>query len=180
MHSISTFKRAPIWTSWPTPAATRQVPAAAGAQVEQRCRRHGGNRRHRGPGGSGGASNAGQSPDTETQPIDTSGRAMLLKLPGMTIEIADAILDWIDDDDEPREYGAEIDFYSTLTPPYSPQNGPLKTIEELLLVRGITPDMLFGRDINRNGMIDVQEMDLPLVINGDPETGRWTWAGRLT
>ena len=29
---------------------------------------------------------------------------------------------------------------------YSCKNGPLDTIEELLLVKGVTPDLLFGRD----------------------------------
>ncbi len=133
-------------------------------------------------GGTGGASGNGSNSNPATAAIDMSGRAILLKLPGMTIEIADAILDWIDADDEPREYGAEIDYYSNLTPPYTPQNGPLKTIEELLLVRGITADMLFGRDINRNGMIDVQEMDLPVLIEGDPGDGSLDlgWSAYLT
>lgn len=48
-----------------------------------------------------------------------SGRTLLLTLPGMTEEIADAILDWIDEDDEPRQFGAEIDYYASLTPGYA-------------------------------------------------------------
>ena len=35
-------------------------------------------------------------------------------LPGMTEDVADAILDWLDTDDEPRELGAEIEYYSGL------------------------------------------------------------------
>ena len=35
-----------------------------------------------------------------------------------------------------------------------PKNGPLETVEELLLVRGVTPQLLFGADINRNGQLD--------------------------
>ena len=39
-----------------------------------------------------------------------------------------------------REYGAEFsDYYSTLSPGYQPRNGPPETIDELLLVRGVTP-----------------------------------------
>ncbi|HTN76629.1 MAG TPA: hypothetical protein VL096_15320, partial [Pirellulaceae bacterium] len=41
-----------------------------------------------------------------------------------------------------------------LQPPYAPQNGPLDTVEQLLLVRGVTPELLFGMDVNRNGMVD--------------------------
>ena len=73
-------------------------------------------------------------------------KTMLMALPGMTDEIADAILDWIDADDTPRPSGAESDFYGSLSPPYAARNGPPVTIEELLLVRGVTPELLFGLD----------------------------------
>lgn len=82
---------------------------------------------------------------------------LLMGLPGMTEEVAEAILDFIDPDDEPRMLGAEIDHYSGLSPAYRPKNGPLDTVEELLLVRGITPELLFGADINRNGTLDPHE-----------------------
>ena len=88
---------------------------------------------------------------------ENGGRDLLMGLPGMTEEIADAILDWIDTDDDEREFGAEADYYQQLTPPYTAKNGPLDTIEELLLVRGVTPQLLYGLDINRNGLIDVHE-----------------------
>jgi Type II secretion system (T2SS), protein K len=87
-----------------------------------------------------------------------AGRTLLMALPGMTEDIADAILDWLDTDDEPREFGAEVDYYSGLTPPYGCKNGPVDTVEELLLVRGVTPQLLFGADINRNGQLDQHEM----------------------
>jgi DNA uptake protein ComE-like DNA-binding protein len=85
-------------------------------------------------------------------------RKLLMSLPGLDAGIADAILDWIDEDDEAREYGAESAYYSTLEPPYAPKNGPLDTVEELLRVRGVTPEMLFGTDANRNGQIDPNEI----------------------
>ena len=87
-----------------------------------------------------------------------TGRTFLMALPGMTEDVADAILDWMDEDEEPREYGAEFsDYYATLQPAYEPRNGPLQTVEELLLVRGVLPQLLFGADFNRNGMIDQHE-----------------------
>src|SRR5262249_51109646 len=67
-----------------------------------------------------------------------SAHKLLMTLPGMTDSIADAILDWIDPDDEQREQGAERDYYSNLPHPYAPRNGPLASIEELLLVRDVT------------------------------------------
>jgi len=90
-----------------------------------------------------------------------SGRELLMALPGMNEEIADCILDYIDEDDEPRELGAEFDYYNTLDPPYNPKNAPLETVEELLLVRGVTPELLFGRDTNRNGLVDDHEWAPP-------------------
>jgi len=88
---------------------------------------------------------------------ENGGRTLLMALPGMTENEADAIMDWIDEDDEPREYGAEYDYYQGLSSPYAPTNGPFNTVEELLLVRGVSPQLLFGADVNRNGMVDAHE-----------------------
>lgn len=83
---------------------------------------------------------------------------ILMALPGMTEEIADAILDFLDEDDITRPYGAEFeDYYSQLQPPYKPADGPINSIEQLLLVRGVTPALLFGYDENRNGFLDQAE-----------------------
>src|SRR4029453_19264093 len=89
--------------------------------------------------------------------VPGSGRTLLMALPGMTEDVADAILDWLDPDDEPRELGAEVDYYSSLSPPYGTKNGPVDTVEELLLVRGVTPQLLFGMDSNRNCQLDQHE-----------------------
>ncbi len=42
-------------------------------------------------------------------------------LPGMTVEIADAILDYIDADEEPRPYGAESEYYRSSLVPIEPR-----------------------------------------------------------
>lgn len=60
----------------------------------------------------------------------------------------DAILDWLDDDDDVRDLGAESDDYEGSEIPYSAKNGPMNSIEELLLIRGITPEVFF--DLNRD------------------------------
>ncbi len=108
-------------------------------------------------GASTGVAGATVSAAAEEAP-PTLGAQMLLALPGMTEDVADAVLDFIDEDDEPRPYGAEYDFYQQLVPPYRPINGPLVSIEQLLLVRGITPQLLFGYDANRNGFLDGNEL----------------------
>jgi type II secretory pathway component PulK len=93
---------------------------------------------------------------------DSSGQTlqnMLLQLPNMTQDVVDAVIDWIDADEQPRASGAESDYYSGLTPPYNTKDGPLDSIEELLLVRGVTPQLLLGNDRNRNGQLDPGEDD---------------------
>jgi DNA uptake protein ComE-like DNA-binding protein len=108
---------------------------------------------------------------------------MLMTLPGMSESIADAILDWIDADDEPREFGAERDYYASLSPPYAPKNGPFETIEELLRVKEVTPTLLFGIDVNRNGNIDPSEQNestttaLQSGMNGSMDRG---WQAYVT
>jgi general secretion pathway protein K len=58
--------------------------------------------------------------------------------------IADSILDWRDRDALYRLNGAEDDYYQSLDPPYMAGNGRIETLEELLLIRGITPDYFYG------------------------------------
>ena len=55
--------------------------------------------------------------------------------------ITDSILDWLDEDDLHHINGAEKDFYASLPEPYEPKNGPFESIEELTLVKGITPQI---------------------------------------
>lgn len=113
---------------------------------------------------------------------DGNAKKILMNLPGMTDQIADAILDWLDPDDQQRDNGAERDYYATLNPPYEPRNGPLASIEELLLVRGVTPALLFGADLNRNMQIDGNEQNLTQIDNADNSQGYLNrgWAAYLT
>lgn len=60
------------------------------------------------------------------------------------VDPTDAILDWMDPDDVPREEGAEADYYAGLDVPIGIKNGPMDSLEELLMVKGITPDLYFG------------------------------------
>jgi hypothetical protein len=106
------------------------------------------------------------------------GRQLLMALPLMSEDVADAILDWLDEDSEPREYG--IEDYSSRNPPYACKNGPMDSIEELLLVRGVTPQLLFGLDSNHNGIVDLDEQyaaDGTVAYEPEMQLG---WANFLT
>lgn len=83
----------------------------------------------------------------------------LMLLPNMTEDVADAILDWTDPDDDVRELGAEEGFYSRLLSPYKPRNGPMRTLAELELVAGVEPELVRGEDWNLNGRLDPNEDD---------------------
>lgn len=115
---------------------------------------------------------------TDEVSADNLAASLLMALPGMTEETADAILDWLDEDEEPRPYGAEIEYYSTLPTPYEPANGPVATVDELLLVKGVTPTLLFGADVNRNGVIDPDEQQRFGV--GIDTPGALGWSAYLT
>ncbi|MCX6930429.1 MAG: general secretion pathway protein GspK [Verrucomicrobia bacterium] len=63
---------------------------------------------------------------------------------GQATPIVNSILDWIDPDENTHVEGAESDYYQTLTPPYEAKNGPIDDISELLLIKGITPEVYYG------------------------------------
>lgn len=113
---------------------------------------------------------------------DNTARERLLMLPGMDSEIADAILDWIDADDRPREFGAEADYYQQLAPAYKPANGPLTDLDELLAVRGVTPSLLYGIDTNRNYEVDPTESNRAAQLDTDTTDGLLDrgWSAYLT
>lgn len=91
--------------------------------------------------------------------LNTATAAQLEALPDMTPDIAAAIVDFRDADDTPLPYGAESAVYLGLTQPYRAKNAPFESLSELLLVRGITPAVLYGEDRNLNGILDANEDD---------------------
>jgi DNA uptake protein ComE-like DNA-binding protein len=106
----------------------------------------------------------------------------LLAIGGMTPEIADAILDWLDADENPRPNGAEFEAYQQLVPSYEPRNGPIADLDELLLVRGVTPELLYGVDQNRNFQIEANELPRGLLVELDNTDGSLNggWSAYLT
>ncbi|MHB9098525.1 MAG: type II secretion system minor pseudopilin [Syntrophales bacterium] len=58
--------------------------------------------------------------------------------------IVDSIMDWRDKDSLHRLNGAEDEYYLSLPQPYKCKNGDFTSIDELLLVRGVTPEIFYG------------------------------------
>jgi general secretion pathway protein K len=67
--------------------------------------------------------------------------------------LAQAILDWIDGDDLRRAQGAEAVEYRRLGLDHLPRNGPIATLEELLHVRGMTREILYGSAGDRRALV---------------------------
>jgi general secretion pathway protein K len=64
----------------------------------------------------------------------------LLDLLDLSSDIADQLLDWIDEDSEPRFSGAEDDAYSRRRPPMRAANAPLGDVSELRLLPAVDGD----------------------------------------
>ena len=76
--------------------------------------------------------------------------------------VTDSILDWRDPDDFYRLNGAENDYYRALKEPYDCKNGNFDSLEELLLVRGITSDLFYGK---KRGEADSEKVGLKDIFS---------------
>lgn len=96
---------------------------------------------------------------------ETTLRCVLTKLrieePRRSI-LVDSILDWRDEDKLHRTNGAEYDdYYKFLSPSYTPKDGPFDAVEDLLWVRGVTPELFYGSE-GEAGLKDIFTVDSPI------------------
>lgn len=88
--------------------------------------------------------------------------------------LVDPIQDWVDPDDDQDSFnGAEDSYYQRLDPPYHCKNAPMDTLSELLLVRGISPEIyqrispylttVSVKTSSGNGLINLNTADLPVL-----------------
>jgi type II secretory pathway component PulK len=111
--------------------------------------------------------------------LNTADDKELAILPGITQELADSIVDWRDPDNTITGQGGENDYYTTLPEPYQCKNGPFETVEELRLLKNTSgqdiEQILFGYDLNHNGVVDQQELQgggLAMGFNANNGAGR--------
>jgi len=109
--------------------------------------------------------------------------------------ITSSIKDWLDSNDDDAitgVNGAESDYYQGLDPPYSCRNEPVKNLDELVLIKGITSELYYGimkgysvsrcltiygaervansdNLIKFNGKININTADIPVLIALLPE-----------
>ena len=109
--------------------------------------------------------------------VNVASADELGKLYGMTPDVVAAIIDWRDEDNTVTPGGAELEYYASLQPPSLPRNGPLQTVRELLMVRGISRELLLGSDARQNGLPGAEGDDREESSLGNMDAG---WASLLT
>lgn len=77
--------------------------------------------------------------------------------------VADSILDYVDSDEFHRLNGAENQYYYSLDIPYECKDSAVESMEELLLVKDVTPELYFGGE-GHPGLVDL------LTIEGNSKT----------
>ncbi len=91
--------------------------------------------------------------------INSASETMLSMLPNMTSDVAASIVNWRRTTPTTDGLGATDSDYESMKPdPYEQKHGLYETTEELLLVKGMTTDLLFGHDRNRDGTVDANEL----------------------
>jgi len=121
--------------------------------------------------------------------INTNGTKVNEPLAGVATELlnelgrddaaalVDAVIDWIDPDDQVRPEGAEDDYYRGLDPPLSIPNRRLLSPGELGMVKGFDRDLLYGHD-DFPGLLSLITVwgDGRVNVNtADPEADKKPW-----
>jgi type II secretory pathway component PulK len=87
--------------------------------------------------------------------MESKIKTILLAIPNIDEDKANAVINWSKEGGTPDP--GEASYYSSLG--YQAKGGPYDTLDEMLLVKGWTPKLLYGNDKNRNGRLDPDEDD---------------------
>jgi DNA uptake protein ComE-like DNA-binding protein len=99
--------------------------------------------------------------------INVAPQNILERLPGMTAEVAAAIVQWRTSGGSSSSANGGV---SSQT--YVIKQAPFESIEELALVSGMTEAILYGEDTNLNGVLDPNEDDGDKSLPADNADGR--------
>jgi competence ComEA-like helix-hairpin-helix protein len=127
--------------------------------------------------GGGGGLQYGISDEESRLNVNVASEEELGKLDGMTPGVVMAIMNWRHADNAPASGGPEWDYYASLQPPSQPRDGPLQTVRELLMVRGVSRELLLGSDAHRNGLLTAENDDREASSLSNWDAG---WAELLT
>ena len=88
--------------------------------------------------------------------------------------LMDFIKDWLDTDDAVTRFGAESGYYQGLEPSYACNNGPMASLDRLVLIKGMSEELVYGTaekkgilpylSVHGNGKININTAG-PVVLN---------------
>lgn len=93
------------------------------------------------------------------------------------VAIVNSVKDWLDSNDDDATTGlsgAESSYYEDLEPPYKSRNGPILDLNDLLLIKGITPKLFNGGE-QKPGMAGY--MTVYGMTTGEGTS--YNWPGRI-
>jgi general secretion pathway protein K len=103
----------------------------------------------------------------------------LAQLLGHHTEWVEALLDWLDPDDLRRPRGAEGEYYRVQKRPHAAKNGPLDSLGEILLIKGVDPSLFYGKEdrpgmksyltVHSDGRININTAGLPVLMSLSPK-----------
>ncbi len=107
----------------------------------------------------------------------------LLEVLKIDTSVADAVIDWMDTDESPSGVGgAESSYYLALRYPYKCKNDFFDTIEELRLVRGVTPEVFEKLrpyvTVNSSGRVNLNTAPKAVIMALSAGQGE-TYAGEI-
>ena len=93
------------------------------------------------------------------------------------LAIVNSVKDWLDSGDDDAITGlsgAESSYYEDLDSPYTSRNGPIPDINELLLIKGITPQLFYGSE-------ETPGLSQHMTVHGMTKGAgtSFTWSGRI-
>lgn len=99
--------------------------------------------------------------------LNTANVAMLMLLPGMTEDLANAIIEWRSEGSGSSGANGGVSGAASEI-----KHGQFESIEELALVNGATHEILYGEDENLNGVLDPNEDDGSKNLPEDNSDGK--------
>ncbi len=103
----------------------------------------------------------------------------LITLLGHDPKLMDAILDWLDPDDQKRPMGAEKEYYEIEKKIKGPANGPLANLPEITLIKGMDQKIFYGSEekeglgkyltIYSDGKININTAPLLVLMSLSPK-----------
>lgn len=117
--------------------------------------------------------------------LNTAAQQQLERLP-LTNEQVESLLDWRSVEVAPRPEGAKDEYYNGLTYAYNTALRPLRSVDELLMVRGFTPATLYQpTEVNNSSqfiaqgdvtqqplladLVMVGQLSAPVVVQGQQQ-----------